>query len=350
MGEVMQTFTALSPPQPLSVPLTPEQIARFNEDGVIIIRSGLSSDWLEKIDRAMQNALANPTMIAKGLSNPEKGYNMEMYLWKHDDDIRDVVFYSPLARFAQQLMGSRRVAFFYDQVFAKKAGTDAPTPWHHDLTFWPLVGNQICSFWIPTTPVTAESSGLQFVRGSHRWNRRFKAISPETSKTLQRFGLLPKDGKSLLDPRHDDVPIVEDHPEFELISADLEPGDFFAFHPLTLHGSTGNVHRERDRRALALRWLGDDVKWSPTPFTIATPYDHGLKPGDTVGGPIFPQVLPEPIVSERLAREGRPERPDIRHVARIVMPVLRNRLFPVDAKRLPELDKTGSQTASLVRS
>jgi ectoine hydroxylase-related dioxygenase (phytanoyl-CoA dioxygenase family) len=338
-----KSFHHLAPPEPLARPLTPEEVRRYEEDGVIVVRNGLSPEWMAKIERGIDHALLHPTMLAKGLSNPEKGYNMEMYLWKYDDDIRDVVFYSPLARIAQQLMGSEHVNFFYDQVFAKKAGTDAPTPWHHDLTFWPIIGHQVCSFWIPTSSVTAETSGLQFVRGSHKWAKRFKAISPETSKTLQRFGLLPKDGTSLLDPRHDDVPDINGRrSEFDLFTADLEPGDFFAFHPLTLHGSSGNLHRVRDRRAIAFRWLGDDVTWRPTPYTIATPYDHGMKVGQKVGGPIFPQVLPEPIAAEREAREGKPERPDVRHVARIVLPVIKNRLFPPAPATLPPLGKPGA--------
>ncbi len=36
-----------------------------------------------------------------------------------------------------------------------------PAPWHHDLTFGPLEGSQLCSIWMPLDPVTTETRGLE---------------------------------------------------------------------------------------------------------------------------------------------------------------------------------------------
>jgi len=211
-------------------------------------------------------------------------------MWKRRDELRDAIYYGPFAHWAQQLMGAREVRFFYDQMFVKEPGTDAPTPWHQDLSFWPIRGEQISSFWIPLDPVTRESSGLMYVRGSHRWPQRFKAISPDYVATI-------------IDESMDDIPDINAHPEqYELLDWDMQPGDILMFHPLTLHGSYGNRHRTRRRRALALRWTGDDVVWAPSPRRMPVFFKHDAQPGGPLQGAAFPRILPEPIAAEREAR------------------------------------------------
>ena len=88
------------------------------------------------------------------------------------------------------------------------------------------------------------------------------------------------------------------------------------FHALTLHGSSGNRHPTRNRRALALRFTGDGTVFAPTEVslflfysvvslrvrfeadfaavweqtTMPLPYHTGLQPGDRISGSLYPQV------------------------------------------------------------
>jgi ectoine hydroxylase-related dioxygenase (phytanoyl-CoA dioxygenase family) len=62
------------------------------------------------------------------------------------------------------------------------------------------------------------------------------------------------------------------------------------FHPLTLHGSSGNYSVDYPRRALAFRWLGDDVTYAPTPYTMPFPVE-GIEPGAPIGEPSFKRVI-----------------------------------------------------------
>jgi hypothetical protein len=71
----------------------------------------------------------------------------------------------------------------------------------------------------------------------------------------------------------------------------MEPGDVLLFHPLVVHGSGGNSSATRRRRALATRWLGDDVVYAPRRATMPLLFDHGLRAGDRIGGPFFPRIL-----------------------------------------------------------
>ncbi|ERH48818.1 phytanoyl-CoA dioxygenase family protein [Pseudomonas chengduensis] len=276
--------------------LTDEEIQRYRDDGVIMIKGAIDPNWMALVESGIDAARGNASLVGRFMSRKVEGYQMDIFLWKRIDALRDLVYYGPFARWAQQLMGSQQVRFFYDQMFVKEPGTDAPTPWHQDLSFWPISGEQICSFWIPCDPVNRENSGLLYVKGSHKWPQRFKAISPDYVAAI-------------IDERMDDIPDINAHPErYELLDWDMEPGDILMFHPLTLHGSYGNQSRTRRRRALALRWVGDDVLYAPSAKRMPIHFEHCSVPGGPLQGAAFPRILPEMDPYERAAR-ARPERP-----------------------------------------
>jgi len=276
--------------------LSPEEIQRYRDDGVVMIKQAIDPNWLRLIEAGVEKARGNMSLQGRFMSRKTRGYQMDTFLWKHVDELRDAIYYGPFAHWAQQLMGSQEVRFFYDQMFVKEPGTDAPTPWHQDLSFWPIRGGQITSFWIPLDPVTRESSGLMYVRGSHRWPQRFKAISPDYVAAI-------------IDEKMDDIPDINANPDqYELLDWEMEPGDILMFHPLALHGSYGNNHRIRRRRALALRWTGDDVVWAPSAKRMPVHYRHASKAGGALNGAAFPRILPEPIADERELRRF-PEAP-----------------------------------------
>ncbi|WFS20893.1 phytanoyl-CoA dioxygenase family protein [Pseudomonas sp. 905_Psudmo1] len=276
--------------------LTDEEIQRYRDDGVIMIKGAIDPNWMALVESGIDAARGDASLVGRFMSRKVEGYQMDIFLWKRIDALRDLVYYGPFARWAQQLMGSQQVRFFYDQMFVKEPGTDAPTPWHQDLSFWPISGEQICSFWIPCDPVNRENSGLLYVKGSHKWPQRFKAISPDYVAAI-------------IDERMDDIPDINAHPDrYELLDWDMEPGDILMFHPLTLHGSYGNQSRTRRRRALALRWVGDDVVYAPSAKRMPIHFEHCSVPGGPLQGAAFPRILPEMDPHERAAR-ARPERP-----------------------------------------
>lgn len=258
--------------------LTVDEIEQYQQDGVIMAKGLLSTEWLARIETAVIRAMASPSPIAEVFSEPDAGFHMDAALFMSDKDIQDVVRYSSMAKLAQTLMNSHQIHFFYDQMFCKQPGNQTPTPWHHDLTFWPVLGDQICSMWIPLDHVTRESSGLEFVKGSHRWENEYKAISPMYNKQL-------------VNPEHEDVPDIENNREaYDLIGWEMDPGDMLIFHPRTLHGSSGNYHLSQQRRAISFRWLGDDVSYAPTKFTM--PWSaKNLTAGDRIAEPAFAQII-----------------------------------------------------------
>jgi len=283
--------------QPLRT-LTEEELRQYHEDGVVMLKQALAPNWMSMVEQGVEEALSNSSLVGKFMSRKVEGYQMDIFLWKRIDVLRDLIYYGPCAYLAKQLMGSNEVRFFYDQMFLKEPGTDAPTPWHQDLSFWPIRGEQICSFWIPCDPVNRESSGLLYVKGSHKWPQRFKAVSPDYVATL-------------MDDKMEDIPDINANlDKYELLDWDMEPGDVLVFHPLTLHGSYGNSSRVRRRRALALRWVGDDVVYAPSDKRMPIHYRHKSEVGGPLRGAAFPRILPFADPEERAARR-KPESPQV---------------------------------------
>ncbi|MFP6846282.1 MAG: phytanoyl-CoA dioxygenase family protein [Thalassolituus sp.] len=283
--------------QPLRT-LTEEELRQYHEDGVVMLKQALAPNWMSMVEQGVEEALSNSSLVGKFMSRKVEGYQMDIFLWKRIDVLRDLIYYGPCAHLAKQLMGSNEVRFFYDQMFLKEPGTDAPTPWHQDLSFWPIRGEQICSFWIPCDPVNRESSGLLYVKGSHKWPQRFKAVSPDYVATL-------------MDDKMEDIPDINANlDKYELLDWDMEPGDVLVFHPLTLHGSYGNSSRVRRRRALALRWVGDDVVYAPSDKRMPIHYRHKSEVGGPLRGAAFPRILPFADPEERAARRT-PETPQV---------------------------------------
>ena len=270
--------SAVTPEQPYR-DLSEAERQALQDDGVICVRGALGERWLETIADGMERIKASPGVIADILSMPEKGFTGDLFMWRKHKAFADLLFESPLARLAQQAMNSRVVKHWYDQLFLKAPGADVPTPWHHDLTFWPIRGSEIISIWIPVDPVDRASSGLEYIRGSHLWDNRYKAITPDYSEFM-------------VNPELEDAPDIEANREaYDLLSWDMQPGDILIFHPLIVHGSGGNQSTTRHRRALASRWVGEDVFYDPRPHTMPLPPGHGLEAGERLHGHLFPTVL-----------------------------------------------------------
>lgn len=286
--------------------LSPDEIDAFHRDGAICARGLFPTEWVERMARAVDAAVASPSEFGGEVSAPDAGFTNDIFLWKTRDEFRDFLYESPAAHIAQQVLGDEEVRFFYDQLFVKPAGCHVATPWHQDITFWPVEGEQVVSIWMTFDPVTRESSGLEFVRGSHRWPERFKAVDPTHNPYLLAADL-------------PDPPDVEAHrDEYELLGWDMEPGDALLFGAVVLHGSLGNYTTDRPRRAFSSRWCGPDFRYAPRHPTMPLLWEHGLAPGESLSGPLFPRVLPTRIAGEDAHRAEGPVPPDPAVVDRVL--------------------------------
>lgn len=253
--------------------VTEAEIAQFERDGAICLRGLFNEEWVSLLREAIERAKNDRTGIP--------GYYADTFLWERDDDIRKFVFESPAASIARQIMRSNGVRFYFDHIFVKEPGTEQPTPWHHDLPYWPVEGNQVCSIWLALDQVTKASSGLEYVAGSHRWGKRF---GPEafTSNSPAIDGA----------PGTEKIPDIGAHREdYTLLNWDMEPGDCLVHHALAVHGSGGNTTIDRRRRAIATRWVGDDAVYAPENSSYEPLKDPSLKSGGPLDSPKFPEII-----------------------------------------------------------
>lgn len=241
-------------------PIVAADVEAYQRDGVTCLRGMFDGQWCRRLHDAALRIMASG---AGRVREPKLGegqgrFYSNVYLCDLDPDFRALRDLSPAPEIAAILMGSDSVRFYYDQLFIKEPGTAAPTPWHNDLPFWPFSGNDLISLWIALTPVSRETSGVQYVAGSHRWRKMFRAITPDYD---ERF----MDESLEVCP---DYAAGEGDPHARLLCWDMQPGDVLCHHPLTVHGALGNRSQAQRRIGLSVRYLGADVQWDPRPHTM----------------------------------------------------------------------------------
>ena len=302
--------------------LTKDEVREFQERGVVRAAGLFPSDCLEKLAGDIDQAVEQPGPMAGPISVPEEKFSGDIFLWKSVDGFRDWIFESPAAQIAHQVLGGKTLRHFYDQLFVKPAGCHLATPWHQDITFWPvdIETRNFCSIWVTLDPVTADSSGLEFVIGSHLWPERFKAITPH-------------DDPYMRDSEFDWPPEIDANREqYEIYSPDLDAGDCLIFNAHILHGSSGNYTTDKPRRAFASRWFRDEVQYDPRHATMPLMWTHGLEKGKPLHGSLFPQVLPDTIPGECPRQQGPPEAPDANLLEAFLQSLASVPRFPQEAR------------------
>lgn len=301
---------------------TDEELETYERDGAVCARGLLDRATIDELREALEDAIEKLSVLGKqALNREDRGFHGDIFVWKLHDAFRDLALFSALPALAQQVLETDTVNFFYEQFFVKRAGSPVDTPWHQDIPFWPVSGSQIASFWITLDPVTRNSSGLEFVRGSHLWKQRFKAVTPGKDAYMMDT----------------DLPVApnyaEHRDEYDVIGWDMEPGDVLLFGPVVCHGSAGNASNDVDRRALAFRYCGDDVRFAPRHATMPLLWEHGLEPGDRLRGNLFPQVWPEVIDEEVARRMSGPEPPSEKQIGAFMQHLADTGFGPKGEKR-----------------
>lgn len=258
-------------------------IERYRDDGAVVVRDAVAPQWLDLLAEGVEYNRRHPSEWSHWYTDPHQavGFWSDYVTWPRVEAYRRVVYDSGLAAIAGELMQSSSVRFFHEHVLVKEPGAAEPTPWHHDDPYYGVDGLQNVSMWIALDAVPA-STGLQFIAGSHRSGRRFvpRRFIDQTpyGAADDRFELLPPT-EELLD-------------EQRVIGWDVRPGDVIAFHFRTLHGAPGN-HLDTPRRAVSLRWLGDDARFGVRPWVTSPPFEpDGLVVGGPLGDdPRFPLII-----------------------------------------------------------
>ena len=240
-------------------------VAKFEADGALALRALVDDAWLGSlraaIDRNMQ---------------ADDWYFHYIYMWQRDEVLRDFCFNSPLGEVASRLLRTDKVHLIYDQVFVKDAQRNERTEWHNDQPYWPIRG-PTCSIWLSIDETDEEAGAMEFIRGSHHWDRWFEIVGPN----------LPRE----VNPRFEKIPDFDvERGRHDILSWNLGPGDAVAFHGLCVHGSFPFRKSER-RRAYSLRFAAGEAIYAEESGSLPRFQNPELVEGQPLDSYKYPAVF-----------------------------------------------------------
>ena len=258
--------------------LSKKQIEDYQNFGVIIIKD-VFKEWIEPLRIGFQKVLDNPSKHGRENVTDDKGRFFEDYCnWQRIKEFKDCIFNSLAAQIVAEATSSKSSQIFHDHIFIKEPGTIKETPWHQDMPYYCLDGNDTGSFWIPLDEVDKENN-LKLILGSHKWQ---KLIRPTKWSNNQSWY---KDDSLFMD-----LPKLEEFKQ-EILIPELNLGDAVLFNFKIVHGSSSNKTLKQ-RRAFSMRFIGDDVRFLDRGGPTSPPFDNiNLNSGDLMREDWFPKVF-----------------------------------------------------------
>jgi len=299
--------------QPLR-PVTEAEIVKYERDGFVHLKRILSDDWVDLLDRTIDGLAVKPSgqaidftslgMIAEGHKPAEfvaegkwkepkkvsfaaptslannvlrekaavetgsRGHFVSMTgVFRVCEPVTEIVCNSPIPQIAAALMRSKKVYVYDDQILLKPARTLEKTAWHQDNGYDHVSGDQLCGVRFPTTKETGEMGPVGYLKGSHK-----DGVIYKVNYFISKVGNERDTGA--------DLPDIEGHEQnFDIEYCFPEPGDLVVHHLRTVHGAGGNLSSSASRKAITIRYCGDDARFLYRPFAPPQDVFH-LKDGD----------------------------------------------------------------------
>ena len=256
--------------------LSDKQISNYKNDGVILIEN-VFTPWVEKLQIGFEKVIKNPGPHAReNVSKEKKGRFFEDYCnWERIEEFRDFILNSPAAKIVSQATGSKTIQIFHEHIFLKDPGTDKETPWHQDLPYYCIEGNDTGSFWIPLDEVSKENS-LKVLKGSHNLKNLVRPTKWSNDKSWY------KNNDNFIN-----MPNIDDS---NIFNKEMKIGDAILFNFKVLHATSGN-NDSKIRRAFSARFIGDDVRYIDRKGETSPPFEGiNLATGDKMRNDWFPVV------------------------------------------------------------
>ena len=205
------------------MPLTPDQISAFDEDGYLIVRGLFDSEEMRIVREA---AKVDPAFKrhAHDLKDTKEGV-AKLVLWNHaGQNVFGTMARLPRIVDSMEQLLRDEVYHYHSKMSIKEPRTGGSWEWHQDYGYWYLNGclyPDMGSALIAIDPNTQENGCLQLLKGSHRMGRiEHGRYGHQTGADPERVDAARK----LMD----------------LVYAELDPGDVLYFHSNTLHCSAAN--------------------------------------------------------------------------------------------------------------
>jgi ectoine hydroxylase-related dioxygenase (phytanoyl-CoA dioxygenase family) len=257
--------------------LTDEQISFFHENGYLSGIKLLEEDQVELLNNELPVVMdmnhPNHDLLYESHSNesedPDRVIFHSLGHWRMTPGFHDVLWNPAFVMAACQLLGTKPVRFWHDQLFCKPAKHGGVVAWHQDYSYWTrTVPMQHLTAWVGLDDASQENGCLQYIPGSHRWGLLNKPSLTGAMEGLKSF-LNEEQAEMLKNP----IPI------------EMKKGFGSFHHPLLVHGSFEN-NSERPRRAFVLNVFADGTTSnSDTEILKGVPV---IKSGNIMEGQFFP--------------------------------------------------------------
>ena len=258
-------------------PVTDTEIAAFHRDGAVLLRGVLVQEWLDLVADGLEECFAERDHMSSEVVSRGATVRADQLLAARSASLRRFADESPVGGLVGSVLAAP-ARFYMDQMFFRRAGPMAPTPWHQDISYHNVEGEDLVRAWVSPDHVP-RSASLEVVRGSHRWGVTFRPMvghDPDMSEEenalrmaiARKRGVYEKGGegfayrRTVMDKSLPPTPDVPRHREsFDVMGWDYEPGDVILFHGNLLHGAPEGVILERDRRAYAALFAGPRTRY-----------------------------------------------------------------------------------------
>ncbi|MCU0310065.1 MAG: phytanoyl-CoA dioxygenase family protein [Acidimicrobiales bacterium] len=270
-------------------PVTDAEVDAFWRDGVVCLRGVMPEEWLEAMADPVEDALGGSSTadltgmgealaeagdrdgtVDEAVRTPVRGrFRAGTDHWLELPAFADFALRSPLGPIVARLLRTEKVHLYEDSLLVKEPGTREATAFHQDMAYFHLTGDQVCTTWVPLDPVTAESGAVRFVVGSHLDRTPYRPNLFVTTTSIPGTA-----GVEVPDEAH----LVSGGAR--IVSFDTEPGDVTVHHARTIHGAYANASATRRRRAISVRYAGDDARFAVTPGAPTKGHHGSLHDGD----------------------------------------------------------------------
>ena len=143
-------------------------------------------------------------------------------------------------------------------------------------------GRQNVNIWLSLDEIPVSNS-IQIKRRSHLWK--------DSVFKMESFGPSSETVVPIDEDRVPMPPMEHIHSQLETIAWAMSPGDALAWNHRTLHAASTNT-QNRKRCALAIIYLGDDIRYNAAPGATDRRWDTTvLEDGAPMTSAAYPQVL-----------------------------------------------------------
>jgi ectoine hydroxylase-related dioxygenase (phytanoyl-CoA dioxygenase family) len=256
-------------------------IKDYQDNGVVVLR-GIFKDWIPVLRTGAEYNAQHPGPRAL-FHDKNEGLFLEDFCRQDIPEYKDFVYNSPLGAIAAQLMKSRSAQFFHDHYLHKAANSGLATPWHQDMPYYCVEGEQTVSFWIPLASRNKDIS-LKCVAGSHKLPAEIRPTRWSSEDSFYED-----------DTQFMDLPDI-DNGEYDIKAWAMQPGDVVAFNFKTIHSANRNSANTVNQ-TLSFRLVGDDARFIQRPGRTSPDFpDINQQKGERLREDWFPFVWPSSAV------------------------------------------------------